>query len=69
MLFASEIAQRHRISYWDALIIHAASSGGASVLYSEDLNAGQVVEGIRIINPLDASRVQEDGPVSDSDRL
>src|SRR5699024_7923779 len=62
VLIASEIAQRHRISYWDALIIHAASSGGASVLYSEDLNAGQIIEGIRIINPLDTSRVQEAEP-------
>lgn len=64
VLIASEIAQRHQISYWDALIIHAASSGGASVLYSEDLNAGQIVEGIRVVNPLDTPGAQEDGPIS-----
>jgi predicted nucleic acid-binding protein len=52
VLMASEIQQRHRISYWDALIIHAAASGGASVLYSEDLKAGQIIEGVTIINPL-----------------
>lgn len=52
VLMASEIQQRHRISYWDALIIHAAASGGAAVLYSEDLNAGQIIEGVAIVNPL-----------------
>lgn len=52
VLAASDIQQRYRISYWDALIVHAASKGGVSVLYSEDLNAGQVMEGVRIVNPL-----------------
>ena len=52
VLMASEIQQRQRISYWDALIIHAAASGGAAVLYSEDLNAGQIIEGVEVVNPL-----------------
>lgn len=52
VLVASEIQQRHGISWWDALILHAASKGGASVLLTEDLNPGQLIEGIRIVNPL-----------------
>ena len=52
VLMASEIQQRHRISYWDALIIYAAASGGAAVLYSEDLNVGQIIEGVEVVNPL-----------------
>lgn len=59
VLAASDIQQRYRISYWDALIVHAANRGGASVLYSEDLNAGQVMEGVRIVNPLIDSSVHE----------
>jgi len=59
VLLASEIQQRHRISYWDALIIHAAVSGGATVLYSEDLNAGQIIEGVEVINPLIDSGVHD----------
>ena len=51
-LIASEVQQRYRISYWDALIVYAASKGGASILYSEDLNTGQVMEGVHIVNPL-----------------
>ncbi len=52
VLIASELQQRYRISYWDALIVYAASKGGASILYSEDLNTGQVMEGVHIVNPL-----------------
>lgn len=60
VLAASEIQQRYRISYWDALIVHAASRGGASVLFTEDLNAGQVIEGVQIVNPLLDSAVHDE---------
>lgn len=59
VLAASEIQQRHRISYWDALIVHAAAIGGASRLYSEDLNDGQMIEGVQVVNPLLAKGVHE----------
>ncbi|MGB0514624.1 MAG: PIN domain-containing protein [Wenzhouxiangellaceae bacterium] len=59
VLTASEIQQRHRISYWDALILYAASRGGASVLYSEDLNSGQVIEGVRIVNPFRETQIHD----------
>ncbi|MEX2498746.1 MAG: hypothetical protein WD397_07715 [Wenzhouxiangellaceae bacterium] len=39
--------------------MRAASEGGASVLYTEDLNAGQVMEGVRIVNPLLDSAVHD----------
>lgn len=42
----------NRISFWDALIVAAASSTGCATIYSEDLNPGQVIRGVRIENPL-----------------
>lgn len=45
---------RHRINYYDALILTAAESAGCEVLYSEDLNAGQSYSGIRVVNPFAA---------------
>ena len=48
---ASEVEERHQISFWDALIVVAARRSGASVLVSEDLGAGQTVAGIRVVNP------------------
>jgi predicted nucleic acid-binding protein len=51
VLAAIRSSQEHRISFWDALIIEAARSGGASVLYSEDLNDGQIFDGATVKNP------------------
>lgn len=48
---ASEISEVWQISFWDSLIVAAAKEAGASELLSEDLNHGQLVEGIRIVNP------------------
>ena len=52
ILGALELAERFRISFWDALVIHAAQASGAEVLYSEDLSAGQQYGGLRVVNPL-----------------
>lgn len=42
----------NRVSFWDALIIAAAASSGCAIVYSEDLNPGQTIQGVRIENPL-----------------
>ncbi len=53
-LILAAIARSHtaRLSFWDALIVEAALSGDASELYSEDLQDGLVIEGMRISNPI-----------------
>jgi predicted nucleic acid-binding protein len=38
-------------SFWDALIIETALSGGSTILYTEDLQHGQVIDGLKIVNP------------------
>jgi predicted nucleic acid-binding protein len=40
------------ISFWDSLVLAAAASAGCNTLYTEDLNHGQVIMGVRIQNPL-----------------
>jgi len=45
------IADKYRISFWDAMIVRAAQATGASVLWSEDLNHGQIYEGVEVKNP------------------
>jgi predicted nucleic acid-binding protein len=44
--------ERWQTSFWDALILAAARSTGASVLWSEDFSTGQDYGGIRVVNPL-----------------
>jgi predicted nucleic acid-binding protein len=48
---ALHLADRFRISYWDAAIIAAAGELGCHAVYSEDLSAGQDCHGIVIVNP------------------
>jgi predicted nucleic acid-binding protein len=43
---------QYKISFWDSLIIVAAESAKCQVLYSEDLQDGQTIHGVRVINPL-----------------
>ncbi|MGI8895562.1 MAG: PIN domain-containing protein [Casimicrobiaceae bacterium] len=51
VLAAIRSSREHRISFWDALIVEAARSGGAAVLYSEDFNDGQRFDGATVKNP------------------
>ncbi|HEX4157465.1 MAG TPA: PIN domain-containing protein [Rhizomicrobium sp.] len=44
-------ARRFMIDYWDAAILTAAESLGAEIVYSEDLNHGQVYGSVRVLNP------------------
>jgi predicted nucleic acid-binding protein len=48
---AGELSCQHKISFWDALILVAAKRSGASVLYTEDLQHGRTILGVRIVNP------------------
>ena len=49
---AQEIETRYKISFWDALVLQAAESSGAAVLYSEDLSMGQTYGTIQVVDPL-----------------
>jgi predicted nucleic acid-binding protein len=52
VLQALTIETRYKISFWDALIVQAAGSSGATVLYSEDLAEEQSYGSVRVVNPL-----------------
>ena len=51
VIAAIELHRLTHISFWDSLIVHAARSAGAAVLYSEDLQPGAVLGGVRVVNP------------------
>ena len=48
---AVDASQRYGISYWDALIIAAAERAGCTRILSEDLNSGQIYNGVPVFNP------------------
>ena len=48
---ASEIADAWQASFWDGMIIAAAERAGATELLTEDMQSGQHIAGLLIINP------------------
>ena len=48
---ASEIGEVWKLSFWDSLILAAAEEQDCSRVLTEDLNPGQAVAGIQIVNP------------------
>lgn len=52
LLQACTIAKRYRFSFYDSVIISAALESDCTVLYTEDMNHGQVIESkLKIANP------------------
>lgn len=45
------IHERHRFSFWDAMIVAAARAQDCTLLYTEDMQDGRIVEGMRIVDP------------------
>ena len=48
---ASELEERHTLSFWDALVVEAARRAGATRLVTEDLQAGRTIGGVTVENP------------------
>jgi len=51
LLAAIDLNRLNGISFWDALIVRAASKSGCDILFTEDLQHGQVIDGVKIVNP------------------
>jgi len=41
-----------KLSFWNSLVIVSAEQARCQMLWSEDLQHGQVVRGVKIVNPL-----------------
>jgi len=54
---AWEVEDRFGFSWWDALIVASALEAGARYLLTEDLQDGQTIEGLKIVDPF---RVEPD---------
>lgn len=54
ILHAIDLHRLHSVSFWDALILACAAAAGCTRLWSEDLQDGAVIAGVRIENPFAA---------------
>jgi predicted nucleic acid-binding protein len=48
---ALQLTARYRFSYWDSAIIAAALAAQCDTLFTEDLHHGQIIDGLKIVNP------------------
>jgi predicted nucleic acid-binding protein len=46
-----DLHQTRSVAFFDAIVLASARAAGCSVLWTEDMNAGEVVNGVRISNP------------------
>jgi predicted nucleic acid-binding protein len=51
ILAAIDLHRLHGCSFWDALILRAAKQAGCRVLFSEDMQDAQEIDGLQILNP------------------
>ncbi|MCI0361956.1 MAG: PIN domain-containing protein [Planctomycetaceae bacterium] len=58
---AIQSSTRFQLSYWDAAIIESARKLGCKEVLSEDLNAGQSYNGVRVVNPFQSRRSRSNG--------
>lgn len=55
---AIDASERHRIGFWDGMLIAVMHDAGVGVLLTEDLQDGQVYEGVRCLDPFARSAAQ-----------
>ncbi len=48
---ALELYERFSLSHWDSLLLAACADAGVTRLYSEDMQHGADIDGVKIINP------------------
>lgn len=48
-----DLQQTRNLSFFDAIVLASAHAAGCSVIWTEDLNAGEVVNGVKISNPFE----------------
>ena len=56
MLAAADLATRHRLGIWYAVVFSAAAAAGCRLLLSEDLQAGFTWSGVTVTNPFSEKR-------------
>ncbi len=51
LLAAIDLHRMHQLSIWDSLVIRAALNGACTVLHTEDMQAGYMIEDVLLTDP------------------
>ena len=53
VIAATELHRLYQLSFWDAMIVQSAVTSGCHTLFSEDMNNGEIIHGVKIVNPFE----------------
>jgi predicted nucleic acid-binding protein len=56
LISAADLAARHGLSIWDAVVFSAAAAAGCRLLLSEDLQPGFTWSGVTVANPFSTTK-------------
>ena len=59
LLAAVDAADKNQVSFWDALFLATAAAEGCTVVFSEDMQDGFRIRGLRVVNPFAQSSAGE----------
>ena len=51
VLLAIDLYRLHGLSFWDSMIVRSAKQAECKILFSEDMQAGRIIDGLQIVNP------------------
>jgi predicted nucleic acid-binding protein len=51
VIAATDLHRLRNLSFWDSMNLQAAITSGCDTLYSEDMQDGEIVNGVKIVNP------------------
>jgi len=51
VVLAARLSEQYELSFWDSMIIQTALAGNATMILSEDMQDGMMIEDLKIVNP------------------
>jgi predicted nucleic acid-binding protein len=51
LVAAAQLSHRHKLQFWDSVIVEVARTERVAVLLTEDMQDGATIDGVRIIDP------------------
>lgn len=56
VIAAATLSVRHRLSFWDAMIVRSAAELRCDTVWTDGLSDGQVIEGVALSNPFNGDQ-------------
>ena len=58
LLQAVQLAEGRRKQFWDMVLVRVAADAGATTLLTEDIGDGEIIAGVRIVDPFNSANAR-----------